>query len=192
MKSFRLFLLPLLGAALIAPLSAQTPAPAAAAVKPIEVARIAYINSSQFLDEATGLKALVKVTKALELEFSGTQADLSLLNEKLRTLAAEINRLRVDPVANAKALEEKQTTGMRMQQELQAKQQQAQAAFSQRQQEAQGPITTEIGKALNAFAKERDIGLLFDVAKLGDAVLQAKPELDLTADFIGYFNAKHP
>jgi Skp family chaperone for outer membrane proteins len=132
------------------------------------------------------------VTKSLELEFSGTQADLSLLNEKLRTLAGEINRLRTDPVANAKALEEKQTAGIRLQQELQTKQQQAQSAFTQRQQEAQGPITTEIGKALSAFAKERDIGLLFDVAKLGDAVLQAKPELDLTADFIGYFNAKHP
>ena len=56
----------------------------------------------------------------------------------------------------------------------------------------QGPIAADISKELRAFAKERDLGLLLDVAKLGEAVLDAKPELDLTADFVGYFNAKHP
>ena len=42
------------------------------------------------------------------------------------------------------------------------------------------------------FAKERDLGMVLDIAKLGDAVLDAKPELDLTGEFIGYFNARHP
>ena len=190
MKLFRLSLLPLLIAALTASLPAQTKP--ATAVKAIETARVAYVNSSQFLDETTGIKALVRVAKALELEFSGTQSELSLLNEKLRTVAGEINRLRADPVANAKALEEKQTAGMKMQQELQQKQQQAQGTFQQRQQETQGPVTADIGKELRAFSKERDIGLLFDAAKLGDGLLDAKVELDLTPDFIAYYNSKHP
>lgn len=190
MKLFRFSLLPLLVAALTTSITAQPKT--APAVKAVEPARVAYVSSSQFLDEATGIKDLVRVAKALELEFSAPQSELSLLNEKLRTLAGEINRLRADPVANAKALEEKQTAGVRMQQELQTKQQQAQAAFQQRQQETQGPVTTQIGKELRAFAKERDISMLFDASKLGDALLDAKLELDVSPDFIAYYNAKHP
>lgn len=190
MKSFRLSLLPLLAVALTASLPAQSPATPAAKV--IEPARIAYISSNQFLDEATGLKDLVRVSKALELEFSGAQSELSLLNEKLRTIATEINQLRADPVANAKSLEEKQTAGLALQKDLQTKQQQAQASFQQRQQETQGPVMTEIGKELHAFSKAHNLSMLLDASKLGDALLDAKLELDLTPDFIAYYNARHP
>lgn len=189
MKSFRFLLLSLL-VTLTGSLSAQpakTPV-----IKAIEPARIAYINSNAFLETATGIKQLVKAYQNLQTEFTATESELSLLNEKLRTIAGEITKLRSDPVANAKALEEKTTAGLALQQELQTKQKAAQESFGQRQQETQGPIAAEIGKELAAFSKERDIGLLLDVAKLGDAVLNAKPELDLTADFIAQFNAKNP
>ena len=190
MKFLRLPFLPLLAAALTGSLPAQPKNQPV--VKLVETARIAYINSSAFVDPATGIKQLVHVTQALELEFSGTQGELSLLGEKLRTLAAELNKLNADPVANAKAIADKQTEGQRLQQDLAAKQQAAQEAYNKRAQETQAPVANQIGKDLRAFAKEHDISLLFDAAKLGDALLDAKPELDLTADFIGYFNAKHP
>ena len=190
MKSFRLSLLPLLAAALIAPLAAQTNAPAV--VKTVEPARLAYINSGAFMDPTSGIKQLVKVTQSLELEFSTTQSELSLLSEKLRTLGGELTKLNTDPVANAKAMAEKQTEGQRLQQEFQGKQQAAQEAYSKRAQETQAPVANEIGKELRAFAKERNIDLMFDIAKMGEMLLQARPELDLTTDFISYYNAKHP
>jgi len=190
MKSFRLFLLPLLSTALVAPLSAQPKAPAV--IKTVEAARVAYVNSSAFLDPATGIKQLVRVSQAMELEFSGPQQELSLLGEKLRTLAAELNKLNGDPVANEKAMAEKRAEGQRLQQELQTKQQAAQESYSKRAQETQAPVAAEVGKELRAFAKERDISLLFDVAKMGEILLEAKPELDLTPDFIAYYNSKHP
>jgi Skp family chaperone for outer membrane proteins len=190
MKSFRLLLLPLLATALVAPLTAQTKAPAV--VKIVETARIATISSGQFLDQTNGIKQLVKATQGLELEFSSTQSNLSLLSEKLRTLAGELQKLNADPVANAKVIAEKQQAGQRLQQELQMKQQVAQENFTKRSQETQGPIAALIGQELRNFAKEHEISLLLDRDKLGDAVLDAKPELDLTTDFIAYFNAKHP
>ena len=190
MKSFRLCLLPLLAAALSASALAQ---PAKTPVlKAIEPARVAYVNSGAFLDPATGIKQLVKVYQSLELEFSSQQSELSLMAEKLRTIGGEIGKLRADPVANAKAIAEKESAGLALQQDLQAKQQTAQQAYAKRQQEAQGPVSAELGKELRAFAQERDISMMFDLAKLGDALLDAKPELDLTGDFIAYFNAKHP
>jgi Skp family chaperone for outer membrane proteins len=190
MKFFRLLALPLLATALTASLSAQpakTPV-----IKAIEPARVAYVNSGAFLESATGIKQLVKVFQALELEFSSQQSELNLMAEKLRTISGELGKLRSDPVANAKAITEKETAGLALQQDLQAKNQAAQQAYAKRQQELQGPVSTELGKELRAFAQERDISMLFDLAKLGDALIDAKPELDLTADFIAYFNARHP
>ena len=176
-------------------LSAQTPAAAkpapAAAAKVLPVSRVAWINSNAFMDEAGGIKALIRVLKELELEFTGTQSELSLLNEKLRTLVGELNKLQAGGEANAQAIQEKQAAGLKLQRELQTKQQEAQTAISQAQQEKQGPIAAEISKALTAFTKEREIGLLFDVSKINDGLIAAQPELDVTADFIAYYNASH-
>ena len=190
MKSLRPFILPLLATALTVSLSAQPVK--RPVIKAIEPARLAYVNSNAFLEPATGIKQLVKVFQSLELEFSSQQSELSLLGEKLRTIVGELNKLRSDPAANAKAIEEKQAAGVALQQELQTKQQAAQQAFAKRQQEVQGPVSTELGKELRQFAQERDLSMVFDIAKLGDALLDARPELDLTADFIAYFNARHP
>jgi Skp family chaperone for outer membrane proteins len=190
MKFVRLLVLPLLAAALASSLGAQpvkTPV-----VKAIEPSRVAYVNSNAFLDPATGVKQLVKVLQNLELEFAPQQTELNLQAEKLRTLAAEIDKLRAAATPDAKAIEEKTNAALALRQEIQGKQQAAQQAFSKRQQETQGPVSEALGKELRAFAKERDITLLFDLAKLGDALLDAKPEADVTADFIAYYNAKNP
>ncbi|MDI1248137.1 MAG: OmpH family outer membrane protein [Lacunisphaera sp.] len=197
MKSLRPLFLSLMAIALAAPLAAQmapaTPAPAAApAPKVIAPTSLAFVNSSAFLDETAGIKQLVRAAQGLELEFSTTQSELSLLNEKLRTIVGELNKLNADAATNAKAISEKQAAGVALQQDLQAKQQAAQQAYAKRSQEVQGPIAVEIGKELRAFAKERDLGMVLDLAKLGEAVLDAKPELDLTAEFVVYYNAKHP
>ena len=188
MKSLRPLLLALLAAACAAPLTAQ-PKPAAKAVEPV---RLAFINSSAFLDETAGIKQLVRATQGLDLEFSTTQSELSLLNEKLRTLVGELSKLNLDAAANAQAIADKQAAGQKLQQELADKQHAAQEAYAKRAQEVQAPITAEIGTALRAFAKERNIDLLLDISKLGDAVVATKDGLDLTADFVGAYNAKHP
>ncbi len=191
MKLTRSFLF-LFSALLIAsPLAAQTTA-APAASKEVPLSRVAWLNSRAFFAEETGIKRLVRSVKELELEFSGTESELSLLNEKLRTLVGELQKLQAGGEANAKAIEDKQTEGMQLQQELQAKQQQAQQAVAQAQQAKQGPIMDDIRKAIEAFAKERDIGVLLDAARLGEALLYTKAEADVTTDFISYFNEKNP
>lgn len=195
--NFTRFLLSTLALALSSlTLTAQAPAAPAAvaetkAVKLLPIGRVAWINSNAFVEEGAGIKALVRVIKELELEFSGTQSELSLQSEKLRTLVGELSKLQAGGEANAAAIQQKQAEGMKLQRELQAKQQQAQAAITQAQQEKQGPVANDIGKALGDFAKEREIGLLVDIAKLGDGILFAQPELDVTAEFIAYYNASH-
>jgi Skp family chaperone for outer membrane proteins len=178
------------------PAFAQTAAPAKPAAKPVVKAvpamKVAWINSAGFVDEQNGIKALVRTGKELELEFSNQQADLALLNEKLRTIVAELGKLQAGGTTNAEAIQKKQTEGLKLQQDLQARQQEFQAALNQAQQEKQGPIVAEIDKTMSAFAKEREIGILIDVAKAGNSVVVAQPELDVTADFVAYYNATHP
>ena len=202
MKFSRLFLSFLGLAVATVTLSAQTAAAAAPAkpaalavakpVKQLPVSRVAWVNSSAFLAEEGGIKQLVRVIKELELEFSGTQSELSLMGEKLRTMSGELNKLQAGGDANAAAIQEKQAVAQKLYGELQAKQQQAQAAVQQAQQEKQGPVSVEISKALGAFTKEREIGLLFDVAKMNEGIISAQPELEVTNDFIAYYNALHP
>lgn len=171
---------------------AQAPAAAAPASKPVPMARVAWINSSAFIADTGGIKQLVRIVKELDLEFSGQQSELSLMAEKLRTIVGELNKLQAGGEANAEAFRVKQAEGVKLQQELQARQQAFQQAVQQVQQQKQAPVAAELSKAIAAFAKEREIGLLFDAAKLGDALLTAQPELEVTQDFIAYFNAKHP
>ena len=196
MKSPR-FLVSLLGLTfLCATAAAQTPAAAPAAAKPAPVKavpamKVAWINSSQFLAEQTGVKQLIRVGKELELEFGNQQSELALQQEKLRTIVGELSKLQTSGATN-EVLQAKQTEGLKLQSELQAKQQAFQAAVQQAQQEKQGPVVAEMDKAMEAFAKERDLGIIIDVAKLGNAVVSASTSIDVTADFIAYYNAAHP
>jgi Skp family chaperone for outer membrane proteins len=201
MKFTRLVSLSLLVAGLTAVASAQTKpavpaAPVAAApaavAKAVEPARVACVNSGAFLAQEGGIKVLVRAAQGLDLEFSGTQSELSLLNEKLRTLVGELQKLAADPVANAKAIEAKQQDGQKLQQELQQKQQAAQATYQQRQQETFGPLMQAVGADLQAFAKERNFSLLLDLSKLGESVLFMKPDLDVTEEFIARYNKANP
>lgn len=192
-RPFRFLALALVAAA---PLAAQTPAvvvPAAATgPKVVPAAKVAWLDSRAFLGEEGGIKRLVKSVKELELEFSGTESELNLLSEKLRTIVGELQKLSAGGEANAQAIQEKRTEGLKIQQELQGKQQQAQQAIQQAQQAKQGPIMADIAKAIEAYSKERGLGVVLDLAKIGDGLLYAQPELDVTQDFIAYFNAKNP
>jgi Skp family chaperone for outer membrane proteins len=171
---------------------AQAPAAPAPAPKMVPLTRVAWLNSSAFIAETGGIKQLVRIVKELDLEFSGQQSELSLMGEKLRTIVGELNKLKAGGEANAEAFRVKQDEGIKLQQELQARQQAFQQAVQQVQQQKQAPVAAELSKAIAAFAKEREIGMLFDAAKMGDALISAQPELEVTQEFIAYFNEKHP
>lgn len=192
MKLPRPFHFALLALLIAVPLAAQTTTAAAAPAKQVPVAKVAWMDSRAFFNEEAGIKRLVRSVKELELEFSGTESELNLLREKLRTIVGELQKLQAGGEENKQAIQDKQAEGLKLQQELQGKQQQAQQAVAQAQQQKQGPVMADIGKALEAYAKDRDLGVLLDAAKLGDAMLYAKPDLEITEDFISYFNAQNP
>jgi Skp family chaperone for outer membrane proteins len=175
---------------------AQTAAPAAAAkpatpVKAVPALKLAWVNSSAFINEQSGIKQLVRVGKELELEFGNQQSELALQQEKLRTIVTELNKLQTSG-ATQEVLQAKNDEGLKLQADFQQKQQAFKAAVTEAQQKKQTPVIELMDKAMEAFSRERDIGMIFDVAKLGGAVVSARSEIDVTADFIAYFNAANP
>ena len=193
MKTPRLFLGSLLLVVLVATLRAQTPLPPAAA-KPIEPARVAYLKTDAFLDEGNGIKILVKVLKDLETQFQPQQAELMLINSKFNALAQEIQQLRANPPESTdqKVLAAKIAEAQQLQRTSKVKGDAAQVAYNKRSQEVKGPIEAQILKEVSVFRQERGIDLILDSSRLGGALLSAKPEMDLTNEFIAWFNAKHP
>jgi Skp family chaperone for outer membrane proteins len=168
---------------------AQTATPAAAKpatpVKAVPALKLAWINSAGFINEQTGIKQLVRVGKELELEFGNQQSELALQQEKLRTIVTELNQLQTSG-ATQEVLQAKNEEGLKLQADFQ------QTAVTEAQQNKQTPVIEQMDKAMEAFSRDRDIGMIFDVAKLGGAVVSARSEIDVTADFIAYYNAANP
>lgn len=204
MRIFRLFAATMFIAAIAAALPAfaqqrgatpaTTPAspPAAQATGPVPTTKIAFVNTQQFGDEKTGINKYVAAVKNLQREFDPRQKELQTLDTRIRTLAEELSK--TGAVQDPKVTQAKREEGERLQRELEYKKKDAEAAFQKRYEEVVGPISTDIGKALDGFAKQRGITIILDISK--QAILESVLTLDLTADvttaFITEYNSKNP
>ena len=66
------------------------------------------------------------------------------------------------------------------------------ATFQKRYEETINPIASDISKALDQFAVQRNITLTLNISKLQPAILTIDPATDVTESFIADYNSKHP
>ncbi|HEX8844036.1 MAG TPA: OmpH family outer membrane protein [Pyrinomonadaceae bacterium] len=203
MKTVRLFAAALMLAALLAlSASAQTrpatgttrpagtPATAPASNAPVPDTKIAFIDTGAFGEEKGGIVRYVNAMKSLEREFKPRQDELNTMNARIKALADEISK--TANVADPKTIQAKNDEGERLQRDLKYKKEQADADFAKRYQEVVGPISQDIGKALDQFATQRGITMILDISKLAPAVLTVNPAMDVTTAFIAEYNSKNP
>lgn len=178
------------------PTPAQTPAfrptPLPAPVTIIPNSKIAFIDTTMFGDEKAGIIRYVNNMKTLQREFQAPQAELDNLENRLKTLAQEINNLSRAATVDQKAIQARQTEGERLQFELKRKREDYDALFEKRYQTVMGPLSADIGRALDQFAVRNGITTTLDVSKLGPALLTALPGTDVTQAFIADFNLRNP
>lgn len=174
---------------------AATQPTAAAANAAVPETKIAYIDTSEFADEKTGINRYVTQMKTLEREFKPRQDELTTMQTRIKTIADEIGRLTsaggaspVDP----KTIQAKQDEGERLGRDLKYKKEQADADFAKRYQEVIRPVSQDIMNALNQFAQQRGITMILDISRMGEAVLTVNPAMDVTRAFITEYNAKNP
>jgi Skp family chaperone for outer membrane proteins len=171
------------------PRPAATPVAGNAAVPE---SRIALIDTGMFGDEKNGIYLYVDAAKKVELEFQPRTTELQNLQNRLSTLATDIQTLLKAAAVDQKTVQAKQAEGQRLQQDFTTKKERLDEDVSKRYQQVISPISNQIGAAMDQFARQRGITMTLDISKLLPAILTAVPAIDLTQAFIDDFNRNHP
>jgi Skp family chaperone for outer membrane proteins len=152
-------------------------------------AKVGVINSDTFTDPKEGITRLVNALRTIETEFKPKQDELSGMIARFDQLKREINApVQPDP----RALATKTEQAGNLQVEIKRKQEDARVAYAKRLSALTDPIRLSIYTALEAFAKQRQIDLLVDLAKFPDGLFLVNKNADLTAAFIRDYNSKNP
>lgn len=164
----------------------QTAAPQTSAAVPDS--KIALIQSDLFMDPKTGIAKFNSLLNTLNREFQPRQTELQGIQQKVQTLSDDIEKTK--NVADPVALQRKVDDLEQLKKDFQRKGEDAQAAYNRRRQEIFSPLQVEIGKALEAFAKQRGITVIIDASQV--PVVYAAESIDVTRAFINEFNSKNP
>jgi Skp family chaperone for outer membrane proteins len=194
MKTFSFIAATFIFAAL-ATVSASAQVPAATA----QPAKIVVINSAAFAAK-DGITKYSKAIEALDLEFRPTQTEINTMGTRLQTLATEIDNARkatsnpAVPIGNpAASLQAKVDEAQALEIKLKRTQEDAKARLERREAALLEPIMADIMKGLDEYAKQKGYALILDASKLVSAgVILALdgPKVDVTKDFITFFNAR--
>jgi outer membrane protein len=150
--------------------------------------KIALIYSDAFLDDKTGIARFTTLLSTLNREFQPRQTELQQLQQKATTLNDEIEKTKT--VADPKTIQQKVDQLETFKIELKRKSEDAQQAYDKRRKEIFTPLQEAIGKALEAFAKQRGITVMIDGSQV--PVVYAADSIDVTRAFINDFNGKNP
>jgi Skp family chaperone for outer membrane proteins len=167
-----------------------TPADNSAA---LPMSKMAVIYTDLFLDQKTGIAKFNSIVTKLNGEFQKTQDELKQMQTRAQALDTEITKLREAPEGtpiDQRSLQAKIDQLDQLKKDIQRKGEDAQAAYNRRRQELFTPLQTEIGNALEAFAKARGINVIIDAAQV--PLLYAADSIDITRAFIADFNSKNP
>jgi outer membrane protein len=179
----------------ISPVFAQTK-PAGATAPPTTAAqnvvipesKIALIYSDAFLDTKTGIAKFNSLMTTLNREFQPRQTELNQLQQQIQTLDDDIKK--TSAVADPKTIQAKVDQLEQKKKDYQRKGEDAEAAYKRRQQEIFAPLQDDIGRALEAFAKQRGINVIIDGSRI--PLVYAADSIDITRSFINEFNSKNP
>lgn len=160
----------------------------------VPASKIAVVDTEMFADDKAGIVRLVDAIKVVQAEFRVRGQELETMQTRLKGLVDDIQKLRQAPaVAGAdKTIQAKQEEGTRLQQDFTSKKQRFDEDFTKRYREVTGPVSDQIGKALDEFARANGITMTLDLSKLLPAVLTALPTVEVTEAFIADFNRKNP
>jgi Skp family chaperone for outer membrane proteins len=167
---------------------ASTPAAAPQSNVAVPDSKMALIYSDAFTDPKSGIARFATLLTTLNREFQPRQAELQALQTKINTLGKEITD--TQNVADPNAIQQKRDQLAQLNTEFKRKGEDAEALYGKRRQEIFLPLQTDIGKALEAFAKARGITVIVDGSQV--PVVYAADSIDVTKAFIADFNSKNP
>jgi Skp family chaperone for outer membrane proteins len=175
--------------------SATQPRPQGPAAQPsvanVPVSKVAVIFSVEFQDPKTGIARFTVTLTKLNSEFQKTQDELNQTAQRLKTLQDEINNLQRSANTTPAQIQSKIADLDQQKKEYQRKGEDAQAQYQKRRQELFVPFQDDVGKALDTFAKARNITMVLDGSQV-QGILYAAEASDITRAFINDYNTKNP
>lgn len=154
--------------------------------------KIAIVDTEMFSDEKGGIFRLVDAARIVQNEFRAREQELQTMQTRLNTLVEDIRRLQQAKPVDQRSIQAKQDEGTRLAQEFETKKQRYDEDYAKRSREVTGPVSQQIGKALDEFASQHGITMTLDLSKLLPAILTAVPTVEITQAFIADFNRKNP
>lgn len=159
--------------------------------------KIGWIDTGAFGGDDKGVGGVTKYVnalRALDNEMKPRVVELQALQSKLQTIADDIKKMTSNPAVpvNESAVRAKQEEGQRHQREFEFKKKEYDAAVEARSPQLLGPVSSDISKAIQEYAKQKGFSGILDIDKLGQAgvILWLDPTSDITKDFITYYNTR--
>jgi Skp family chaperone for outer membrane proteins len=159
----------------------------------LPVSKLAVIYTEEFLDAKTGILKFGTVIAKLNAEFQKEKDSLNQMSQRAGQLEDEINKLRNAPSGtpiDQKSLQTKIDQFEQLKRDIQRRGEDAQGAYNKRRSELFDPLQKEIGAALEAFAKARNINVIIDGTDV--PLSYAADSINITKAFIADFNSKNP
>jgi outer membrane protein len=164
------------------------------AAQPAQTGKIGWINTAAFADEKEGVTKYINALKALDAEMKPRVTELQGLQTKVQNLAKEIQTMQGNTAVPVKpeAIQAKQEEGQRLQREFEFKKKEYDATVESRSGVVLGPVSEDISKAIEAFAKQKGYTVVLDIAALAsaNAILVLDPTANITKEFITYYNTR--
>ena len=155
--------------------------------------KIGWIDTGAFADEKEGVTKYIAALKALDAEMKPRVTELTSIQTKVKTIADDLNKpVPANVPVDQKALLAKQDEGQRLQREFEFKKKEYDAAVEKRSSEVLGPVSADISKAIQDFAKSKGYAVVLDIAALAsqNAILALDPTSNVTKEFIAYYNTR--
>ena len=133
--------------------------------------KIGWLDTGAFAAESGGITKYVTALKAINAEMQPRVTELQTLQAKIKTISDDLTKMQSNPAipVDQKAFAAKQDEGQRLQREGEFKKKEYDAAVEKRSSEVLGPITGDILKAVQDYAKAKGFTVILDIATLDQA-----------------------
>jgi Skp family chaperone for outer membrane proteins len=156
--------------------------------------KIAWLDTGAFADEKGGISKYLGALKQIDAEMKPRVTELQGIQARLKTISDDLNKMQSNPAVpiDQKAFAAKQDEGQQLQRTGEFKKKELDAAVDKRNNELLGPITADILKAVQEYAKQKGYAAVLDIAMLDQAhaILALDSSADITKDFITFYNSR--
>lgn len=147
---------------------------------------IAIVYSANFTDEKRGITRLVKAIKGLDREFDLLNTDLQESKEQLRPVSTEMEEIIL--LNDVDEIQRRWKERVKLQQRYESKAKKVKEVYDKEYEQTVSPLMAQISKALEEYGRARGFSLVIDVSKNASAFYVLNSDLDITSDFIAYYN----